>query len=202
MLERDELWSFVVRRTDKRWIWLAQCRRTRQIVAYCTGRRERRDRQPRRGVLPPPVGARPPAYKGWLCYTDFWAAYAEVLPAEQYRATGKCAGQTCHVAVQQRAAPAVRSSGASHALVLEERRDARGLPAPVLAPAHPAEQAAAQENQTLLSHYQVIDGVNWEIRIKEAGEHESVIYTLTIGGREILDFDEYPPFWKRPPAFD
>ena len=51
-------------------------------------------------------------------------------------------------------------------------------------------------------YFEVIDGVNWEIRIKEAGEHESVIYTLTIGGREILEFDEYPPFWKRPPAFD
>ena len=37
------------------------------------------------------------AYKGGLCYTDFWAAYAEVLPQEQHRATGKGAGQTNHV---------------------------------------------------------------------------------------------------------
>ena len=39
----------------------------------------------------------PPAYKGGRCYTDFWAAYAEVLPEEQHRATGKGEGQTCHV---------------------------------------------------------------------------------------------------------
>ena len=39
----------------------------------------------------------PPAYKGGLLFTDFWAAYAEVLPQEQHRATGKGAGQTCHI---------------------------------------------------------------------------------------------------------
>lgn len=39
----------------------------------------------------------PLAYKGGLCYTDFWAAYAEVLPEGQHRATGKGEGQTCHV---------------------------------------------------------------------------------------------------------
>ena len=46
VLELDELWSFVFRRKDKRWIWLAQCRRTRQVVAYCTGRPGRRHRGP------------------------------------------------------------------------------------------------------------------------------------------------------------
>ena len=37
VLELDELWSFVLMRKDKRWVWLAQCRRTRQIVAYVIG---------------------------------------------------------------------------------------------------------------------------------------------------------------------
>lgn len=42
LLELDELWSFVKRRKNKRWIWLALCRRTlcrrtRQIVAFAIG---------------------------------------------------------------------------------------------------------------------------------------------------------------------
>ena len=39
----------------------------------------------------------PATYKTGLLYTDFWSAYAEVLPQAQYRATGKGAGQTCHI---------------------------------------------------------------------------------------------------------
>ena len=43
MLELDVLWSFVYRRRDKRrdkrWVWLALCRRTRQIVAFAVGDR-------------------------------------------------------------------------------------------------------------------------------------------------------------------
>lgn len=31
--ELDEMWSFVGNRANKRWIWLAQCRETRQIMA-------------------------------------------------------------------------------------------------------------------------------------------------------------------------
>jgi IS1 family transposase len=38
-LELDELWSFVRRRSNKRWVWLALCRRTRQVVAYAIGKR-------------------------------------------------------------------------------------------------------------------------------------------------------------------
>ncbi len=90
----DELWSFVLRRRDKRWIWLAQCRRTRQIVAYVIGSRGEESCR----LLWERV---PPEYKAGLCYTDFWAAYAEVLPEVlpegQHRATGKGEGQTCHV---------------------------------------------------------------------------------------------------------
>lgn len=32
ILELDEAWSFVCRRSNKRWLWTALCRRTRQIV--------------------------------------------------------------------------------------------------------------------------------------------------------------------------
>lgn len=90
VLELDEMWSFVRFRKNKRWVWLAQCRRTRQIVAYAVG-----DRSEATCRL---LWERVPAsYKRGLVYTDFWSAYAEVLPQAQHRATGKGAGQTCHI---------------------------------------------------------------------------------------------------------
>ena len=39
VLELDDMRSFVARRKDKRWIWLAKCRRIRQIFAYAIGSR-------------------------------------------------------------------------------------------------------------------------------------------------------------------
>jgi len=39
VLEIDELWSFVGGKDHKRWVWLALCRRTRQIVAFFMGKR-------------------------------------------------------------------------------------------------------------------------------------------------------------------
>jgi insertion element IS1 protein InsB len=33
ILELDELWSFVFKRINKVWIWIALCRKTRQVVA-------------------------------------------------------------------------------------------------------------------------------------------------------------------------
>jgi hypothetical protein len=37
VLEMDELVSFVGEKFFQRWLWTAQCRRTRQIVAYAIG---------------------------------------------------------------------------------------------------------------------------------------------------------------------
>jgi hypothetical protein len=41
VLELDELWSFVRKRVNKRWIWIALCRATRQVVASVVGDRSR-----------------------------------------------------------------------------------------------------------------------------------------------------------------
>jgi transposase-like protein len=40
VLELDEIWSFVQKKEQKRWLWTAMCRRTRQIVAFVIGDRE------------------------------------------------------------------------------------------------------------------------------------------------------------------
>ncbi len=89
-LELDELWSFVLKRANKRWIWVALCRRTRQVVAYVIGDRSRASCQKLWQRIPC-------AYRGGHCYSDFWEAYQLVIPAEQHTAAGKETGLTAHV---------------------------------------------------------------------------------------------------------
>lgn len=94
MPEFDELRSFVLRRKNKRWVRLAQCAgharssltslvvaARRHAASCCTGRPGGWERIPQ-------------DYKASLLFTDFWAAYARVLPPEWHRATGKGRGQT------------------------------------------------------------------------------------------------------------
>jgi IS1 family transposase len=90
VLELDELWSFVLKKARKRWVWLALCRQTRQVVAFVVGDRSA---QTCRRLWE----AIPEAFRRAHCYTDFWEAYAKVLPPEQHSAVGKESGQTAHV---------------------------------------------------------------------------------------------------------
>jgi insertion element IS1 protein InsB len=89
-LELDELWSFVLKRASKRWVWIALCRATRQVVAYFIGDRSRESCQKLWGRIPA-------AYCGGQCFTDFWEAYCSVIPAEQHMAAGKQSGLTARV---------------------------------------------------------------------------------------------------------
>jgi insertion element IS1 protein InsB len=58
VLELDELWSFVGSIANARWVWIALCRQTRQIVAFFVGdhsaesARALRERIPLRLPLP------------------------------------------------------------------------------------------------------------------------------------------------------
>ena len=91
VLELDEIWSFVYRKSDEVWVWLALCRETRQeVVAFVSGDRSR-------ATCERLWKAIPESYKGAPCYSDFWKAYQEVIPEEQHEATGKEEGETCHV---------------------------------------------------------------------------------------------------------
>ena len=89
-LELDEMWSFVLRRSDKVWIWLALCRATRQIVACVTGDRSAQTAQKLWEAIPK-------SYRKSHCFTDFWEAYAKVLPEGQHTAGGKETGMTAHL---------------------------------------------------------------------------------------------------------
>jgi len=42
---KHEVWSFVKRRANKRWLWAALCRWTRQVVAYIIGDRSEKSCQ-------------------------------------------------------------------------------------------------------------------------------------------------------------
>jgi IS1 family transposase len=89
-LELDELWSFVRKKSRKRWIWIALSRRTRQVVAYVVGDRS--------AATCRKLWQRIPAlYRMAHCYTDFWEAYRQVIPADQHTACGKDSGLTAHV---------------------------------------------------------------------------------------------------------
>jgi insertion element IS1 protein InsB len=90
VLELDEMWSFVQKKANKRWIWLALCRATRQAVAYAIGDRSEATCRT--------LWERIPAvYRTGFCYSDFWDAYAVVLPKGQHAAVGKETGQTNHI---------------------------------------------------------------------------------------------------------
>ncbi len=89
-LELDELWSFVRHKQNRRWVWLALCKRTRQVVACVIGGRGE-------ATCKLLWNAVPESYKQGVCYSDFWRAYSAVLPAEQHQAVGKVTGLTNHV---------------------------------------------------------------------------------------------------------
>lgn len=76
--ELDEMWSFVGKKENKRWIWLAQCRETRQIIAFHIGSRGREAARQLWNKIPNLVK------KHGLFYTDDWDAYQKVLPEERH----------------------------------------------------------------------------------------------------------------------
>jgi insertion element IS1 protein InsB len=90
VLELDELWSFVGKKADKRWVWIALVRHTRQVVAYVIGGRGEQTCRTLWERIPE-------SYKGGRCYSDFWEAYRAVIPRECHEAVGKESGELAHV---------------------------------------------------------------------------------------------------------
>jgi len=92
ILELDELWSFVRQKRRKRWIWLALCRRTRQVVAYAIGNRGEETCRKLWERIPESYRAQ------GLFYSDFSReSYQKVFPEDRHQAVGKESGQTNHV---------------------------------------------------------------------------------------------------------
>lgn len=119
ILELDELWSFVLKKANRAWIWIALCRKTRQVVSYAIGDRSEKTCHMLWEAIPE-------TYRGGHCFTDFWAAYQAVIPEEQHTAVGKETGETAHVerwnnTLRQRLARFVRKTlSFSKSLVMHE----------------------------------------------------------------------------------
>ena len=72
VLEYDEAWSFVLKKTNKRWLWTVMCRRTRQIIAFVIGDRSE-------AICRRLWNKVPMEYGRCISYSDFWDAYPNVL---------------------------------------------------------------------------------------------------------------------------
>ena len=93
------MWSFVVTKSNKQWIWLALDAKTREIVGVHIGvasHSHPRDRSQE--------GAKklwqslPSIYRQCaVCYSDFWSAYEQVIPSKRHRAVGKETGKTNYI---------------------------------------------------------------------------------------------------------
>ena len=90
ILELDELWSFVLKKANEIWIWIALCRKTRQVVAYALGDRSKKTCLRLWQSIPL-------LYRKGHCFTDFWVTYQAVVPEAQHTAVGKETGETAHV---------------------------------------------------------------------------------------------------------
>lgn len=85
------MWSFVKKKSNKCWIWLAIDSITREIVGAFMGSR---DYFGALGLWE----SLPSVYRQCaVCYTDYWSAYKEVLPVTRHKSVGKESGKTSYI---------------------------------------------------------------------------------------------------------
>ena len=90
-IECDDLGSFVNRKKNEVYIWLAIDRNSRKKIGYYIGDRTRKSARKLWASLPE-------VYQQCACfYTDFWQAYKTIIPRERHRAVGKETGLTNHI---------------------------------------------------------------------------------------------------------
>jgi IS1 family transposase len=65
VLELDEVWAFVYCSANKRWLWTALCRRTKQMVAFVSGDHSAKTCAKLWAKLPA-------SYKHCHSFSDFW----------------------------------------------------------------------------------------------------------------------------------
>jgi len=89
--EMDELWSFVGKRTNRHWVWIAVDATTRQVIAFHVGARSQACAAQFWTNLP--TGYREQA----IFYTDHYAVYKGVIPPARHRAISKLDRKTNQV---------------------------------------------------------------------------------------------------------
>jgi insertion element IS1 protein InsB len=89
--EADEMWSFVQKKANKQWIWIAMDATTRQIIALHVGDRSHTSGKALWDDIP--EGYREHA----TFHTDQYEVYKGVIPTAQHRAITKKARKTNHI---------------------------------------------------------------------------------------------------------
>ena len=74
--ELDEMWSFVFKKENQRWLWLAVDHDTRVIIAFAFGRRKDEVFRVFQDLLEP--------FSISIFYTDDWGSYERNIPPEQH----------------------------------------------------------------------------------------------------------------------
>ena len=90
-VEADEMASFVHKKVNKQWIWIAMDAKTRQVMAFHVGDRSRKSAKRLWAKIPR-------AYRQHAMFdTDQYVVYTGVIPAAQHRAISKLARKTNHI---------------------------------------------------------------------------------------------------------
>ncbi len=79
--EMDEMWSFVKRKKEPRWLWHAIDHRSGKVLAYVFGRRQDEVFLKLKALLEP--------FGITRYYTDYWGAYTRHIDADKHQ-PGKC----------------------------------------------------------------------------------------------------------------
>jgi insertion element IS1 protein InsB len=91
VVQMDELWSFVDEKGNKQWVWLTMDGASREIIGCHVGDRSAQSAQALWQSLPR-------QYRQYArIYTDYWEAYASVLPSKRHFAVDKDSGLTSYI---------------------------------------------------------------------------------------------------------
>jgi IS1 family transposase/transposase-like protein len=89
--EADEMWSFVGKKANKQWIWIAMDAKTRQVIAFHVGDRSHKSGEQLWAKIPE-------VYQQQATfYTDCYEVYKGVIPPAQHKVITKKARKTNHV---------------------------------------------------------------------------------------------------------
>ena len=89
--EADEMWSYVQKKANKQWMWLAMDAKSRQIIAFHIGDRSRTSAKALWAIIPE-------VYQDYATFrTDQYDVYKGVIPTERHKAITKKARKTNHI---------------------------------------------------------------------------------------------------------
>lgn len=83
------MWTFIGSKAFPVWLWLAICRRTKQIVGWSVGERDDASCEHFKETIEP-------EYQKCQTVSDYWSSYERIF-GEEHKSCGKESGETAHV---------------------------------------------------------------------------------------------------------